>query len=71
MMSSRKVEANRRNARKSTGPKTATGKKMVSRNAVKHGFFSKWLLVQHPNGKESQGEYDLYAAIFEHFQPVG
>ncbi len=35
--SARKIEANRRNARKSTGPKTATGKKRVSRNAIKHG----------------------------------
>ncbi len=40
-VSLRKVESNRRNSQKSTGPKTATGKKIVSRNAVRHGFFSK------------------------------
>ncbi len=71
-VSSRKVEANRRNARKSTGPRTPTGKKRVSRNALRHGFYSKWLLVQHQDGNESQAEYDeLNAAIQEHYQPVG
>ena len=41
-------------------------------NAVKHGFFSKWLLVQHSDGKESQDEYDaFYADVRRHFQPVG
>jgi hypothetical protein len=71
-VSSRKIEANRRNARKSTGPKTAAGKKRVSRNAIKHGFFSKYLLVQRRDGKESQGEYDdFYVGIRKHFQPIG
>jgi hypothetical protein len=32
------IEANRRNARKSTGPKTAAGKAASSRNAVTHGM---------------------------------
>ena len=54
-VSPRKAEANRRNSRRSTGPKTAAGKKRVSRNAIKHGFYSKWLLIQHPDGKESRG----------------
>ena len=53
-VSSRKLAANRRNARKSTGPKTASGKKKVSRNAVRHGFFSKFLLIQHRDGKEAR-----------------
>ena len=66
-VSLRKVESNRRNSQKSTGPKTATGKKRVSRNAVRHGFFSKFLLIQHRDGKESQGEYDdFYAGVRKH-----
>src|SRR5450432_1084870 len=70
-VSLRKVESNRRNSQKSTGPKTAIGKKRVSRNAVRHGFFSKWLLVQHRDGKESQAEYDaLYADVRKHYHPV-
>jgi hypothetical protein len=32
------IEANRRNARKSTGPKTAAGKAASSRNALTHGL---------------------------------
>ena len=71
-VSLRKVEANRRNSQKSTGPKTATGKKRVSRNAVRHGFFSKFLLIQHQDGKESQREFDdFYASVDKHYQPVG
>ncbi|GKX33949.1 MAG: hypothetical protein MnENMB40S_15670 [Rhizobiaceae bacterium MnEN-MB40S] len=35
-VSRKKIEANRRNARKSTGPKSAAGKKRVSGNAAKH-----------------------------------
>jgi hypothetical protein len=71
-VSIRKVESNRRNSQKSTGPKTATGKKRVSRNAVRHGFFSKFLLIQHRNGKESQNEYDdFYAGVCKHYEPVG
>jgi hypothetical protein len=36
--SKRKIEANRRNARKSTGPRSSVGKKRTSRNAYRHGF---------------------------------
>ena len=71
-VSLRKVESNRRNSQKSTGPKTATGKKRVSRNAVRHGFFSKFLLIQHRDGNESQREFnDLYTNVHKHYQPVG
>lgn len=38
MASERKILANRRNAQKSTGPKTALGKKRSSKNAFKHGL---------------------------------
>jgi len=66
-VSLRRVESNRRNSQKSTGPKTATGKKRVSRNAVRRGFFSKFLLIQHRDGKESQNEYDdFYTGVRKH-----
>jgi hypothetical protein len=71
-VSLRRIESNRRNSLKSTGPRTAAGKKRVSKNAVRHGFFSKFLLIQHRNGQESQGEYDdFYAGVRKHYQPVG
>jgi hypothetical protein len=38
MASQKQIEANRRNARKSTGPRSASGKKRASRNALKHGL---------------------------------
>lgn len=38
MASKRQIEANRRNARRSTGPKTAAGKAKASRNALCHGL---------------------------------
>lgn len=70
--SAKKIEANRRNALKSTGPKTAAGKKVVAQNATKYGFFSKGLLIRHPFGNESQKEYDdCYGRIRQHFQPEG
>ncbi len=69
--SSRKIEANRRNAAKSTGPRTQVGKRTVAKNALKHGFFSKCLLIPHPDGKEDPTEYqDLYAALRVHYQPL-
>ena len=71
MVSSRKIESNRRNSKKSTGPRTMAGKRRVSMNAVRHGFFSQFLLIQHPDGKESQEEYnDFYSDIRKYFEPA-
>ncbi len=38
MLSEKQLEANRRNAQKSTGPKTAEGKSNSSRNNLRHGL---------------------------------
>jgi hypothetical protein len=38
MTSAKKIVANQNNARKSTGPKTVTGKGRASRNALRHGL---------------------------------
>ncbi len=38
MRSDRKSAANRRNSCKSCGPRTAAGKAIASRNALKHGL---------------------------------
>jgi hypothetical protein len=38
MASSRQIEANRRNARNSTGPRSTSGKKRASQNAFRHGL---------------------------------
>jgi hypothetical protein len=41
----RRIEANRRNAQRSTGPKTAEGKARVAQNAVVHGLLSRETLL--------------------------
>jgi hypothetical protein len=67
-----KIAANRRNSLKSTGPQTAAGKENVSKNAIKHGFFAKHLIIQDRDGKEDPAEFEqLRAAIREDCQPEG
>ena len=45
MTSDKKAEANRRNALKSTGPKTPEGKAAVRLNALRHGLRSEEILL--------------------------
>ena len=45
MTSDKKAQANRRNALKSTGPKTPEGKTAVRLNALKHGLLSRETLL--------------------------
>ena len=52
--STRKIQANRKNALKSSGPTSAKGKKHSSRNAIKHGFFSREL----PLSDEEKNEFE-------------
>jgi hypothetical protein len=44
--SEQQIAANRSNSLKSTGPNTDTGKAIVSNNALKHGVFSRGLLIE-------------------------
>lgn len=68
MTTERKKASNRKNARKSTGPRSLSGKAVVSRNARKHGLLSRHLIVE----GESQEEFsELLNLLMEEFQPVG
>ena len=67
-----KVEANQKNSRSSTGPKTALGKKNSSRNAIKHGLLTKELLITTGAGKENEAELAaLIAGLRDSRKPVG
>jgi hypothetical protein len=60
MTSLRQIEANRRNASKSTGPTTAQGKQRSSRNALRHGLTAETVV----GAIESAEDYaDFEAAI--------
>ncbi|MCD6393260.1 MAG: hypothetical protein J7M40_07105 [Planctomycetes bacterium] len=45
MISEKQLEANRKNALHSTGPRTAEGKAVVSGNAIRHGFRSQRIVI--------------------------
>jgi hypothetical protein len=71
-VSVRKVQANRRNALKSTGPRTSRGKINSSKNALKHGFFANDLFGDFLGGREDPQEFlDLHARLREDLRPEG
>jgi hypothetical protein len=71
-VSDRKLAANRENAKRSTGPKTAEGKEASSRNSYKHGIFSNCLIRQGPLEQPDSELFDTtLSAIQTHYQPEG
>ena len=66
MASEKQVAANRRNATKSSGPRTKSGKARSSRNALNHGLSAEQVVIfdEDPAAFEAL-RGDLYA----HFQP--
>jgi hypothetical protein len=56
MASVAQIQANRSNAQKSTGPRTAEGKAAASQNAVKHGLLAEQVVIH----GEDPAEFDLY-----------
>ncbi len=70
--SERKAEANRRNARKSTGPKTAQGKSWSRLNALKHGVLASQAVLTTVEGREARRAFEQLVDGFAHdFAPVG
>ncbi len=68
MATEAQTKANKENSQKSTGPRTAKGKKAVAQNAVKHGFFTRDTVVR----DEDQEDFDRYReAMLAEMAPVG
>jgi len=64
----RKAASNRRNSRKSTGPKTPEGKAVVSRNATKHGLLNREALLPDEDGNALAA---FSQSLRAELQPVG
>jgi hypothetical protein len=58
MTTERQLLANRKNAQKSTGPRSVQGKEKVSRNRITHGILSNKLLLEGENPDEYQSLLD-------------
>ncbi|MEN6577723.1 MAG: hypothetical protein ABFD90_15375 [Phycisphaerales bacterium] len=62
------IQANRLNARKSTGPRTAEGKEKASQNATKHGLLAREAVIQ----GEDPAEFEFHRErMLEELSPTG
>jgi hypothetical protein len=68
MTSEKQIQANRRNALKSTGPQTPEGKVAVRLNARMHGLLSQEVLLP---GEDEAALQELGERLRDELQPVG
>ena len=68
MATTKQVAANRRNAKRSTGPKTAAGKAVSKLNAVRHGLLAQTVLLPDEDPEEFN---ELYDNLMAELAPVG
>jgi len=63
-----KIAANRRNAKLSTGPRTAPGKLIIAQNAIKHGVFASLPVLP----GENPYDWELHrTGILDSLSPIG
>ena len=62
-----KLRANRRNARRSTGPRTPEGKARSSMNAVRHGVFCQAAVL---DGEDAEAFAAIRRGYVEHYGPL-
>jgi hypothetical protein len=67
MASDSQINANRENARHSTGPKTADGKASSARNSTRHGLLAREAVLPEEDPREFR---DLLASLEAEFQPA-
>jgi hypothetical protein len=71
-VSPQKLAANRKNAKRSTGPRTSKGKQRASQNSYKHGFFGIRLFPNHELIARDGADYKrIFRAYWSHYSPVG
>ncbi len=69
--SEKQIEANRKNGKKSNGPKTPQGKIIASKNSTRHGLYSKDIIINSPRLKENREEYDsLLESLTDELKPA-
>ena len=68
MTTQKQIEANRRNSRRSPGPKTRTGKVASKMNAMKHGLLAEQVAVRGEDPVEFAG---VLESLIDEFQPQG
>lgn len=68
MATEAQILANRRNAQKSTGPRTHQGRAIISQNAIKHGLSAQQAIIS----SESQADFELYRdRMLDELDPIG
>src|SRR5215831_18953470 len=67
MATQKQIEANRRNAQRSTGPRTGAGKAASAKNALKTGMYAQSLTIFDENPADLEHLIDEY---FQRFQPA-
>jgi hypothetical protein len=68
MTSERRIAANQRNARRSTGPNTPEGKAVVRLNALQHGLLAREVVLP---GEDADAFEDLWNRVRADLAPMG
>lgn len=71
-VSPEKLAANRKNAQRSSGPKTAAGKQRSSQNRYQHGFYASRLFPTKELLHRDRDDYNrIVGGLWDHYAPVG
>ncbi len=72
MATQEQINANRKNAQKSTGPITPEGKNAIKNNAVTHGLYATDIVINCKQFREDPKEFeDLHQSLKNEFRPIG
>jgi hypothetical protein len=70
MATEKQIAANRRNARKSTGPRSAEGKAAASRNALKTGLYAGGIIIGHESSVQLETLEAQFTAEYKPSTPT-